>query len=163
MLTVELLLLTVPGICCASQRERARKSCRNFSAVHKFSFELRSRRPGTGPQNANSRKVLTGGAGKMGVLAGVLAQVLAGRALWETRCQDLCQDSGQHPHFCQHLCQHPLPARFWNSHFWGPVPGRRDLNSNENLCAAENFCNFFVLSLSVKRSKFQGLSKGAQL
>ena len=76
---------------------------------------MRSRRPGTGPRNGNSRKVLAGVLAqvlaKMGVLAGVLAQVLAGRALWENRdkaaCQHLCQHSGQHPHFCQHLCQHP--------------------------------------------------------
>ena len=87
---------------------------------------LRSRRPGTGPQNGNSRKVLAGVLAqvlaKMGVLAGVLAQVLAGRALWENRdktaCQHLCQHSGQHPHFCEHLCQHPC------QHFSGiPILG----------------------------------------
>ena len=104
------------------------KNCSYITITLQYFFEViriiqllasRSRRPGTGPQNGNSRKVLAGVLAqvlaKMGVLAGVLAQVLAqvlaGRALWENRdkttCQHLCQHSGQHPHCCQHLCQHP--------------------------------------------------------
>ena len=76
---------------------------------------LRSRRPGTGPENGNSRKVLAGVLAqvlaKMGVLARLLAQVLAGCFVSVfpkgPTCQHLCQHSSQHPHFCQHLCQHP--------------------------------------------------------
>ena len=87
---------------------------------------LRSRQPGTGPRNGNSRKVLAGVLAqvlaKMGVLAGVLAQVLASCFVSVfpkgPTCQHLCQHFGQHPHFCQHLCQHP------RQHFSGiPISG----------------------------------------
>ena len=91
-----------------------------------YKIDLRPRRPRTGPQNGDSRKVLAGVLAqvlaKMGVLARVLAQVLASCSVSVfpkgPTCQRLCQHSGQHPHFCQHLCQHP------SQHFSGiPIFG----------------------------------------
>ena len=112
-------------------------------------LHLRSRRPGTGPRNGNSRKVLAGVLAqvlaKMGVLAEVLAQVLAGRALWENRdkaaCQHLCQHSGQHPHFCQHLCQHPR-QHFSGIPFSGSctrLPGSQALTHKSTLDSLGSF------------------------
>ena len=108
-----------------------------FSSLRKRGFQwkggrqfgewgLRSRRPGTRPQDGNARKVLAGVLAqvlaKTGVLARVLAQVLAGCFVSVfpngPTCQHLCQHSAQHTHFGQHLCQHP------RQHFSGiPILG----------------------------------------
>ena len=146
---------------------------------------LRSWRPGTGPRNGNSRKVLAGVLAqvlaKMGVLARVLAQVLAGWPLCEqsgnTARQHLCQHSGQHPHFCQHLCQHPRqhfsgipvsgsctrsPGSKWTRRFCGtPLlgPGSASIERARKYLQGVSICE--VLS-QYPRSAFRGLCSGHQ-
>ena len=86
---------------------------------------MRSRRPGTGHENGNSRKVLAGVLAqvlaKMGVLAGVLGQVLAGRALWENRdktackCQEILNPTPLNPTPATcHTRKRQLRCNFWN-------------------------------------------------
>ena len=81
------------------------------------SFGLRSRRPGTGPENGNARKVLAGMLAQVLAKMRVLAQVLAGPGPLGKQKQTACQHSGQHPHSWPAPVPAPPPALFWNSHF----------------------------------------------
>ena len=93
---------------------------------------LRSRRPGTGPQNGNSRKVLAGVLAqvlaKMGVLAGVLAHVLASCFVSVFPKGPTCASTPASTPIFASTCASTPASTFLEFPFWGPVPGRRDLN-----------------------------------
>ena len=89
-------------------------------------LRLKSQRPGTGPQNGNSRKSAGGGLAqvlaKKPVLARVLAQVLASCfvSVFPKKGPDLpalVPALRPAPPFLPALVPAPLPALFWNSHF----------------------------------------------
>ena len=120
-------IVLIGGVRCPETPQRRDKHLKN-------EIGLRPWRPGTGPRNGNSRKVLAGVLAqvlaKMGVLAGVLAQVLAGQPPCKPRdntaCQHLCQHSGQHPLFAS-TCASTPASTFLEFPFRGPVPGRQGL------------------------------------
>ena len=72
------------------------------------------------PKMGHSRKVLSGVLAKMGVLAGVLAPKFFASPCASTPASTFLN-------FASACASTPASTSFWNSTFWGPVSGRRDL------------------------------------
>ena len=115
--------------------------CVNLNVLPSIFCYPEFRRPGTGPQTENSRKVLAGllaqALANIGVLAGLLAQVLAGSFDPVVKKRKRAQCCGQAPRFfARTFASTPTSTSPGIPRFGGSAPGHRNLDSTIRLVKA---------------------------